>query len=141
MLRRFMRELEGRALFLPNRPAAEDLDNDQQAPEVYIARTPAGGIPALSEGSDTGTGGVSLHDDAPGYADCDIYCISDLSDPPLMAKVEGLSKRVYNLSTVDVDEFRWIQIHRDKFGRWLIATGGGVQDVTCIGGSLIVTRS
>lgn len=93
-------------------------DEPPQAPEVYIALVPSGGIPAC-EGV-TGTGGPSfLAGDVPGYADCGIYRL-----------VNGViyytrqTKKVYNLSG-DVITQQWITVKRDKFGQWFADTGGG----------------
>lgn len=92
------------------------------APEVYIARTPSGGIPALSTGAWTmgsGTGTV-VQDDVPGSAtECWIFCIESGVLVPLHVK-----QTVYNLSLNDVEGDLWIPVVRDKFGSWLVAAGG-----------------
>lgn len=96
-------------------------DEPPQAPEVYIALVPSGGIPAC-EGT-TGTGGPNFEaGDVPGYADCGIYRL-----------VNGIiyytrqTKRVYNLSG-DVITQQWITVKRDKFGQWFADTGGGASN-------------
>ena len=82
-----------------------------QSTEVHIAKTPAGGIPALAVvGSST----------RPGYADCDIYTIID--DPasnPYIELIDDAEERVYNLSTSSISGNSWILITKDKFGNWI----------------------
>lgn len=98
-------------------------DDSPQAPEVYIALVPSGGIPA-NEGDPellpgTGTELDLNQGDTPGSATCQIYRI-----------IGGVlyscdfSKVVYNLSASAIDE-QWITVIRDKFGNWIAQTGGG----------------
>lgn len=87
------------------------------APEVYVARTPPGGIPALSTaGTGTGTSGI---DDVPGSADCAVYQVVDVDDTFRIQSVEGLFRTVLNLASAAVAGNTWIKIDRDKYGRWL----------------------
>lgn len=102
---------------IPENRITQSNDNLNQAPEVYIARVPDAGIPALGEGN-TGT----ASDDAPGSADCDIYKINDDDD---LERVATLEKTVYNLSTKKIME-RWVPVFRDKFGKWLAQGPQGV---------------
>lgn len=83
-----------------------------QAPEVYVADVPAGGIPGLTL------------PDKPGSATCDIYKINVDVSPEVLVEVVDLSKTVYNLSTTDITE-EWVQVTRSKFGAWLASIGGG----------------
>ena len=87
---------------------------DSASPETYIALAPAGGIPAL-----VGTG--SMGD--PGYADCDIYKITDTGTSPTLVPVTGLSKVVYNLTDADISSGTWISVIRDKYGSWIATSG------------------
>lgn len=84
-------------------------------PEVYEARTPSGGIPALTEvaGDDS--------PDIPGYATCEIYqIIRDYPEAqPRLVKIENEDKIVYNLNLTAIGANRWIDIRRDKFGNWI----------------------
>lgn len=114
-----------------NRPDATA--DDHMAPEVYIARTPSEGIAALASEEEVGTGSGSPSDtsNTPGCAFCDIYkirtigtslegdCLDDL------VRIPTLNKKVYNLSESDVEGDTFVQVNRDKFGRWLAVVGGG----------------
>lgn len=82
------------------------------APEVYIAKVPTAGIPAMS--------GV-----VPGSAECDIYRIADSGTAtPSLEAVDLYTKTVYNtLSTAA--SAGYVPISRDKFGHWLISGGNG----------------
>lgn len=123
---------------------------EQMAPEVYIARTPAAGIPALVEpagGAGPGTGtesGASWGE--PGHADCDIFQIVVQSGAAELRSVPNLSKRVFNLSFTAMEGNTWVILSRDKFGRWCILNTPEeltcvelVTNVECVGGSLVVT--
>lgn len=120
-------------------------DEESNAPEVYIARTPAGGLPGLDRGP-TGTGSV-ITDDSPGEAECAIYRIVDGGGFPLLEPVDGLEKLVYNLTEQDVPEGKWICVIRDKFGSWLLLPGTlgltrdwtGLRSLYCDGTDLIGT--
>lgn len=101
----------------------DGFDECPQAPEVYIALVPSGGIPA-NEGDPellpgTGTELDFQQGDTPGHADCQIYRI-----------INGVlhscdfTKRVYNLSEAAIDQ-QWVTIVRDKWGQWIAQTGGG----------------
>lgn len=103
---------------------------DYGAPDVYIARVPSGGIPALSP-----VAGTSLADE-PGSALCDIYRVLELSPAYTgtgslanrqwyLVKVPTNQRRVFNLTTSSVSGDQWIIVERDKFGAWLVPGGGG----------------
>jgi len=100
--------------------------DDNSVPEVYIARTPVNGIPALVEAPGTGTG--SELEDLPGFAECDIYRIvasedfgtGTSTDDYKLVPVPHLSRRVFNLSTGAVQGERWVPVVRDKWGSWLV---------------------
>src|SRR5262245_6155016 len=69
-------------------------DEEMLAPEVYIARVPAGGIPALVEESGAGI------EDTPGQADCDVYqVVRDNSTTSHLEKIAMEKLTVLNLST------------------------------------------
>lgn len=107
----------------PTHPPAED-----QAPDVYIARTPAGGIPAMEPagGSGTGTcggtGTTATIADKPGSADCAIFQIihGDAHCVPELWDSGGTAYTVYNLSTQAVAGDTYVIVARDKFGSWLV---------------------
>jgi len=92
--------------------------DDHQAPEVYVAKTPSGGIPALDVESSTSY---------PGVAQCNIYKLSpssDSSETAVLLQVEGLRKWVRNLTESDIAGSSWVLVVREKFGSWIAVTGG-----------------
>lgn len=135
-----------------NAPAANAApDSDAMPPEVYVAKTPAGGIPAAS-----GT--------RPGYADCDVYRMMLLHETLTgtgtgtsfddfgynLEAVYGFSQRVHNLSTTAVAGASYVLIEREKFGFWFAvnppsAAGGtgitSINGVTSAAQTLTVTSS
>lgn len=88
---------------------------------VYVARTPKSGIPALSEGADTGTGTgtAETSDDVPGSASCSIYRL--IGGRLYRA---GFSRTVYNLAPVAVAGGNWVVVVRDLWGDWYIPNMG-----------------
>lgn len=78
--------------------------------ELYIARSPVGGIPALQSMGSTGIG------DIPGSALCMIFKTSQSAD--LTEDVTGYQQTVYNLSTSAIPGDTWLIIVRDKYGKW-----------------------
>ncbi len=100
-----------------------------QSPEVYVARTPAGGIAAITEAPGTGTGDF----DHAGYAECNVYKV--VSDGVLreLRQVDGLTRIVHNLSNDAVPGNSYVVIEKDKFGTWwveLVADNLVVGDTT-----------
>lgn len=95
-------------------------------PEVYVARVPANGIPAL-----VGSGGdaqlLGREGDQPGFADCQIYRVLATAGKPKLRKVSFHPKTVFNLSTSAINSIPWLLTLRDKFGSWFAA---GVGDFT-----------
>ena len=96
-------------------------DEEHQAPEVYVAKTPALGIPKLV---DSGGG-----NQVPGKADCLLFRVN-----PGTTKLEPLSggfRTVYNLGTSDINMNSWVLVHRDKLGYWFVgASSGGSGSLT-----------
>lgn len=83
------------------------LSEHDQAPEVYLAKTPLDGIPAAT-------------DLAPGKSatDCVVWkVIEDGSGDPIFEEVVGLKKTVYNAGTF-VGGATLVVVKRDKWGRW-----------------------
>jgi hypothetical protein len=110
-------EASARRVGTTGRQGSESVDHEEhQAPEVYVARIPAGGIPGLSLAL-----GTSIVDE-PGHAECDIYRVVPVSagvgDVEIRV-VEGLKRRVYNLLQVAITGGRWALVTRDKFGFWM----------------------
>jgi hypothetical protein len=124
----------GRPLLLPG--------DDLTTPEVYVALTPGGGIPALATdliyglaGTGTGTGTGVGGGNTPGSADCQIYRVlntegvADLTDA-------GFTRTVHNLSTTAIAGGAWVLAVRDKWGIWWAidpAGGGGSGGGTATG--------
>lgn len=97
-----------------------------QAPDVYIARSPTGGVPALDQ---VGTG--TSTDDSPGRADCFIYQLihpPGTSADPYLQQVGQVAKTVYNIGNGAVEGSSWFLVIRDKFGRWIATNTGGSGD-------------
>ena len=94
-----------------------------QTPEVYVAKVPPSGIPALSQTGTTGTGTEQPLDDVPGVAECEIFAL-DTEDAAALRfnPLEDETRFVYNLSprAISADETPWVTIHRDKFGTWYV---------------------
>lgn len=88
---------------------------DPQAPEVYVARAPEGGIPGIDENT-TGTGSPGWQDDIPGSAVCEIYKLSPVNDVYTLKRT-GFYKTVYNLGAA-VDGQALVSAVRDKWGKW-----------------------
>lgn len=95
-----------------------------QTPEVYVAKVPPRGIPALNQTGTTGTGTEEPLDDVPGRAECEIFVL-DTEDPASLRfnPLADETRYVYNLSprAISADETPWVTIHRDKFGTWYVA--------------------
>jgi len=86
---------------------------ENQAPDVYVAFTPGGGIPVRS--------GVT-----PGAAECDLYRL--LPDETLEQYPDGVTQYVYNLSTAAVPEESYVLVSRDKAGTWWVVASAGATD-------------
>lgn len=93
-------------------------EDNAQTPEVYLVRTPAGGIPALADQGTTGTGTAGM-DDTPGSAECDVYRVYDGQFVKL-----GFTRRVYNVTGIAIAQGMWVLAVRDKFGIWYAPTMG-----------------
>lgn len=102
-------------------------EDEQTAPECYVALPPAAGIPALTRVG-AGSAPSATTGDQPGSALCDIYRIINRSGTPELQPI-GVQKAVHNLSesTIASD---WVPVSRTKHGEWVAmtgATGGGDQ--------------
>ena len=100
-------------------PGNSAYDDDDMAPEVYVARSPADGILALSE--QAGTAFV----DTPGSATCTVYRIVVNAGVKELRPVTGLTRTIHNLSTIGVVGNSWILVARDKFGTWWVVEEAG----------------
>lgn len=105
---------------------AREAEPDYPGPECYLVRAPAGGIPALGYGADTGTGtGTAALDDVPGSADCEVY---DVLDGELSAT--GFTIEVWNFTNAQVPQGGWVTAVRTKFGAWVVPAFG-LEFATC----------
>lgn len=130
----------------PKRPIPTVELDDYPAPDIYIAKTPTGGIPAISLAA--GRPGTDIYDE-PGYAKCDIYRIVENQylytgtgpGDDELHKMESTQKRVYNLSPTLIPGSAYIPVARTKQGVWVamgaaIATTGFNGSFTfCTGGT------
>jgi hypothetical protein len=85
-----------------------------QTPDTYIAKIPAGGIPALIDGAEP----------QPGSAECDIYRIYDDAGTKKLYPISNLAKTVYNLATTAL-ALGYALVTRTKGGQWIAMSGGG----------------
>lgn len=97
-------------------------DQDIFAPETYLAHTPHGGIPALNNQGTTGTG-RDAEDDVIGSAVCDLYRAIQVG-PTWRPSYLGIQRTVFNVSPVAIAGWKWVLVHRDKFGQWYVPTIG-----------------
>jgi hypothetical protein len=95
-------------------------EEDHQAPEFYIAYT-ENGIEAIDTTVDPPT--VSTDD-------CDIYQPVYNGTNWEIQTTEGTAQvTVLNTSETDVDAGTYILITREKYGQWVVITGGGGPDI------------
>ena len=92
--------------------------DENEAPEVYVARTIENGIPPLVEEPGAGI------KDQPGYAYCEVYRITKASTRFELRPIPGLRKRVFNLTLETIPAGQWVLIARDKPGSWHVVRGG-----------------
>lgn len=76
-------------------------DSDYLPPEVYLAKAPSGGVPALTSS-------------VLGYADCDIY----RSFTTGAVEATGYTKTVYNHTGTAIAAGTLFPVARGKFGTW-----------------------
>lgn len=118
ILQELIRDRKGGRINAPNRqtPRLSDEGASHQAPEVYIAIVPTGGLDGR-----TGT--------TPGSAQCNIHRIV----AGALEEVPSFTETIYNISESAIGEDQYISVKRDKYGTWLADTGGG-------GGSIILFK-
>lgn len=88
-----------------------------QSPELYVAKVPNGGIPAR-----VGT--------RPGRATCEVYRLSEASDPlDLFLEDAQFTLTVYNITSCVATKDDYLPIWRDKFGKWICIPGGCQESV------------
>lgn len=99
-----------------NKPIRDDESTYSTASDVYVARVPAAGIPAL-------TVGTSADRDVASKTVCQIYQIiaDDVNGTtPQMMIVDSTTVEVYNVFAVAIAGNSWVPIAKDKFGTWLV---------------------
>ena len=107
-LRALVRDALNEELNTTGRPGARA--ELHQAPDLYVAKTPAGGIAGMVGAT-------------PGVAVCDIYRIYVSGVTPALVQVGELDKRVHNIDVRAVYGDEYIKAVRDKFGFWLACSG------------------
>lgn len=100
---------------------ASQEEPDSFAPEVYVVRSPAGGIPGLSE-EVVGTSSYELLDDTLTGVECEVYRLNYNTDQ--METSGAGTILVHNLSLFDVEGDTWTLVARDKFGSWFVIGSG-----------------
>ncbi|MFA5056487.1 MAG: hypothetical protein WC485_00100 [Opitutaceae bacterium] len=95
--------------FNPQQP--ETPQQETVTPDIYVAK--------LQDGQtlDGAAGGV------PSRAKADVYKIVPDETGAATLIQAGTDRDVYNISANAIQPDTWFQINRDKFGRWLVATG------------------
>lgn len=108
------RKRSGNQQNLPDSAAPGDADT---APDVYVAYTGTGGIPARV--------GTTL-----GVAELTLYKrLNPAASPPTLVSL-GLTQRVHNLSTDVVDLGQYVLVSRAKDGTWYVSsTAGGTGNI------------
>ena len=92
----------------------------QSPSEIYVARTPVGGVPGLRP--QTGTGST---EDAVGQATCPLYRVGHSGvEEGRLVPIDG-SALVNNLSATAIPGSTWVLAKQDKFGDWWVEVGGG----------------
>lgn len=102
------------------------IEDDHQAPEVYIAIVPDEGILGMTQ---PGTSGTAAPSGEPDSAECQIYkIVPDFITSVLTLVPIGeadMTIKVYNISPSEIAGGTWITAARDKFGSWYATTGAG----------------
>lgn len=93
----------------------EQVEQVWQTPDVYIARTPAGGIEGYTTplGTDSGSDAADAH-----YGYCQIYRIRDIGSDVDVIPI-SIYRDVWNLSREGIAGDTLIGAIKDKTGKWL----------------------
>jgi hypothetical protein len=107
---------------LGSRLPVDPSDSSRYSSEVYIAKVPSGGIPALVPAAGTAAGEY----DKPGFEVCDVYQVSyaDSGTEFELTPISGLSYPVLNLQESEIAE-GWILVVKEKGGKWVACVSGG----------------
>lgn len=107
---RGLMDLERRQVLTTQNRAEVPPKEDYLAPDVYIAKTPEDGIPALNS---------SVDPPVIEYIDCEIWRVADNGEEPHTLEVlTDFKLRVYNLYAFAIPGNAFIRIEREKFGVW-----------------------
>ena len=110
----------------PGRPGDRyGIDAGQDAAvgnNLFVCRAPAGGIPAVNLGANTGTGTSSSDygDDIPGGAVCKVFSVVTVSGTRYLRPHGTTELTVLNLSYGAVDPGAWVVVAQDRFGSWFV---------------------
>lgn len=110
LLKELRRELE-RKRQNPAAPPSDELV-EAGASEVYVAKTPVDGIPAMT----------ATNPPEPGSAVCDVYSLLE-EDTYVLRPIEGLDKIILNIAADDIPGDTWVQVNKTKSGYWLAIKG------------------
>lgn len=111
--------------------------HDYPSSDSYLAKAPAGGIPALT------TSGADLR---AGVAECEVYRVVPATTSgghSLLKQVGETKVRVYNPSTAAVPGGAYPVVVKDKFGQWLVPPAGTaalIATVTAVSGSGLAAK-
>lgn len=94
------------------RPKRHGEEQEYQAADFYVAKTPNAGIAALVGSK-------------PGYASCQIYQTHGNGVDKEIEIVDGFELDVYNISLSTIDGNTFVLVSKDKYGTWHVITGGG----------------
>lgn len=128
VLKQILHWFRSRQLTTTQRPAVsvESVHVDPNStPETYLALTPFTGIYGPDRTGPSESDPYEFQS-----AECEVY---QLLESGLLAKVDGLTKRVYNISLDPITGSTLVDIRRDKWGTWFATGGTGVQPPTGTG--------
>lgn len=116
-------------------PHTDYQDDTYPAPDVYIVKTPIGGIPHLTiVGTGTGTDTLPAVGDTLGSASCQVLRVDSSG---VLQEVNNFFLTVYNIFSAPIRGETVITAKRDKFGTWIaeypdiiILRGQTIADVT-----------
>lgn len=101
--------------------------------DLFAVRAPTGGIPALSLGSNSGSGTDSgdYGDDVPGQAVCRVFKIVRAGASVSLKRLGTKDVVVCNLSTAAVTEGEWVVVARTKHGEFVALNTIGLRFEEC----------
>lgn len=95
---------------------SDEKDENYPSPDVYIVKTPVGGIPGLSiVGTGSGTDTLPAVGDTLGSASCQVLQVIN----GVLQAVDNFFLTVYNIYEADIRGETVITVKRDKYGTWI----------------------